>query len=318
MRESLQESFAFMLGDDKTPPMRPPFEQKEIFRLAAQGIYFGTSSWKYRGWEGMIYKGGYASEAHFQKQSLREYADYFPCVGIDFTFYTWPLPEMMAYLLDATPEHFRMFPKVTKRITMREFPPHASYGKWAGQKNPDFLNAQMYSEQFWEPISKLGPRIGALIFEMTNLSNNDLPQLERFFASIPHEVPLAIEVRSPEILSVEFYRRLRHSGVSPAFNFWTKMPLVREQWRQYLAAGGDQDTNPLLVRALLKPGRTYESAVQQFQPYNRLQDPFPEAHQDIAQIIQMAKLKRRKVYVLVNNRLEGSAPHSIGQIMQLV
>ena len=49
--------------------------------LAAQGVYIGTSSWKYRGWCGMLYdparyeyRGRFA-EARFKRDCLREYAE---------------------------------------------------------------------------------------------------------------------------------------------------------------------------------------------------------------------------------------------------
>ena len=120
-KTNLQESFAFMHAP-KGRKVTPPFEPIEAFRLAAQGTYLGTSSWKYRGWEGTIYQGGYSSEAQFQRQSLREYTALLPCVGVDFTYYSWPMADMMAYLVESTPENFKLCPKVTKRITLSSFP----------------------------------------------------------------------------------------------------------------------------------------------------------------------------------------------------
>src|SRR3989344_847993 len=102
-----QESFSFMQAPRTGSAPRPPFDPKELFRLAAQGLFIGTSSWKYRGWEGLLYhQGGYASEAQFQRASLRDYTSYLPCVGVDFTYYAWPMTDMMAYLVDSTPENF--------------------------------------------------------------------------------------------------------------------------------------------------------------------------------------------------------------------
>ncbi len=51
--------------------------------LAAQGVYIGTSSWKYPGWCGMLYdraryeyRGKFA-EARFKRDCLAEYAEVF-------------------------------------------------------------------------------------------------------------------------------------------------------------------------------------------------------------------------------------------------
>jgi hypothetical protein len=55
--------------------------------LAAQGVYIGTSSWKYPGWCGMIYdraryeyRGKFA-ETRFKRDCLAEYAEVFKAWG---------------------------------------------------------------------------------------------------------------------------------------------------------------------------------------------------------------------------------------------
>ena len=54
--------------------------------LARQGVYVGTSSWKYAGWQGSLYdrdryvwRGRYA-ESRFERQCLSEYAEVFSTV----------------------------------------------------------------------------------------------------------------------------------------------------------------------------------------------------------------------------------------------
>ena len=313
----LQESFSFLSEKELGPRPIPPFDPVQLSRLAAEGVYLGTSSWKYRGWEGMIYKTGYSSEAQFQRQSLREYTGFFPCVGVDFTFYTWPMADMMSYLIDSTPENFRLFPKVTKRITMEIFPNIPTYGRWAGQKNPDFLKADLFKEQFLEPISKLGSRLGAIFFEFTHLGQEHLPRLQDFFRALPRTgYTYGLELRSPDLVRPEFYSLLLESGVSPVFNAWTKMPRIREQWAQYLEAGGAATKQPIMVRGLLRPGRIYEEAVQNFQPYKEIKDPYPEGREDIRLLMNFARREQRKAYIMINNRLEGCAPKTIGALLQ--
>jgi hypothetical protein len=57
--------------------------------LAAQGVYVGTSSWKYQGWCGMLYdrapyewRGKFA-ESRFKRECLAEYAEVFKTVCVD-------------------------------------------------------------------------------------------------------------------------------------------------------------------------------------------------------------------------------------------
>jgi len=315
MNSTLQESFSFM-NAPKGDPVKPPFDPVEMSRFAARGLYVGTSSWKYRGWEGTIYRGGYSSEAQFQRASLREYTALLPCVGVDFTYYSWPMTDMMAYLVESTPENFRLCPKVTKRITMSVFPNLPAYGKWAGQKNPDYLDADAFQEKFLEPVRALKDRIGLIQFEFSGPDENELDRLREFFGKIPRDMPMAVEIRNPAMVTPEFYRFLIELGLSPAFSSWTKMPPIGEQWSAYLTAGGDGDKSPLLGLGILRPGRAYEEAVQLFQPYQEIREAYDEGQEQLAELGLWAMKNGRKAYILVNNRLEGSAPHTIGRIVE--
>lgn len=314
---SLQETFSFM-DQPKGPAVKPPFDPVEMFRLAARGIYFGTSSWKYRGWEGMIYRGGYSSEAQFQRASLREYTAVLPCVGVDFTYFSWPMADMMAYLVESTPENFRLCPKVTKRITMSSFPNLPAYGKWAGQKNPEFLDVSAFREKFLEPLRLLKDRVGLVQFELTGPEEEELPRLEKFLAEIPRDFPYALEIRNHALVRPDFYRMLLAHNVSCAFSAWTRMPPIRDQFAAYLEAGGESDRAPLLGLGILRPGRTYEEAVQLFQPYQEVREAYEEGREQLAELGLWAMKNGRKAYMIINNRLEGSAPHTIGRIADLL
>lgn len=309
-----QEALPFFVSSGNE--VKPPFDPLKLAELAAKGIFLGTSSWKYRGWEGLIYQGGYESEAQFQRQSLREYTSYFPCVGADFTYYAWPSSEMMAYLIESTPENFRFCPKVTNRITMARFPQVSGYGKWAGKENSEFLNAKNFTEQFLKPLEKLNGRLGTIIFEFSSLSQEHLPKLKLFFETIPRILPMSVELRSPDLCNEEFYKLLVDLDLSPAFNFWSKMPDIKTQLSLYQCSGGDQQKTPLCARALLKPGRTYDEAVNSFSPYNQIKDIYDEGRQQLTELMQFAQKHNRKLFLLVNNRFEGSAPHSVGAVVE--
>ena len=57
--------------------------------LAQQGVYVGTSSWKYPGWRGMLYNTsryeyrGKFAETRFKRNCLAEYAEVFKTVCVD-------------------------------------------------------------------------------------------------------------------------------------------------------------------------------------------------------------------------------------------
>ncbi len=314
MSSSLQESFDF-LKVPKGKAVQPPFEPLAVARLAAHGVYFGTSSWKYRGWEGMIYQGGYDSEAQFQRQSLREYTAMLPCVGVDFTYFAWPEPSMMNYLVESTPENFRLLPKVTKRITMSSFPNLPAYGRWAGQKNPDFLDPKLFAEKFLAPLSALVGRVGLVQFEFSGPEEEELPRFREFFEAIPRHFSYSVEIRNPALVRPSFYSLVRELNLSPAFSSWTKMPAIAEQWAAYFEAGGADDTVPVLGLGIVRPGRSYEEAIRQFQPYREIREIYSEGRSELSELGLWALKSQRKAYILINNRWEGSAPHSIGRVM---
>ncbi|MEE9464085.1 MAG: DUF72 domain-containing protein, partial [Candidatus Neomarinimicrobiota bacterium] len=110
-------------------PVSP--EALELARRSS--IYVGTSSWKYEGWQGMIYNDHYPSKKSFQARCLKEYARYFPAVGVDATFYRFPTGRQMIELAGLTPPDFKFGLKVTEEITVYKYPTHPRYGQRKGK-----------------------------------------------------------------------------------------------------------------------------------------------------------------------------------------
>ncbi len=310
---SAQESFFFVGAADVG--VKPPFDAREVFRLSAEGVYLGTTSWKYRGWEGMIYAGGYESEAQFQRASLREYTHYFPTVGADFTFFAYPTPEMVAYLANSSPENFRFCPKVTKRITIEKFPDLPVYGKWAGKENPEFLNVEVFRRQFLAPLQGLSGRLGPMIFEFLSLEPRHLTRLEAFFSELPKDISFAVEIRDPSAISRNYYERLLSWGVMPAFQVSSQHPPIDAQWNLYAEAGGLKNSLPFLILADLPTGISADEATRLFQPYSRLVREDPESRTAMVRITEFARQSKRKAFILFHNRWEGSAPQSAGKFL---
>jgi hypothetical protein len=114
-------------GTPEPPPQAARLRPK-LRALAEQGIYFGTSSWKYQGWLGSIYSPdryqtrGKLSKAKFEAECLAEYAETFPAVCGDFAFYQFPTAEYWAELFGSTPEGFLFGLKVPEDITVATWP----------------------------------------------------------------------------------------------------------------------------------------------------------------------------------------------------
>ena len=113
-------------------------------RLAAAGIYIGTSSWKYAGWRGQLYDEaryvfrGRFSERRFERLCLAEYAEVFKTVSVDAVYYQFPSKDSLEEMGSLVPDDFRFALKVTDEITVKRFPSIPRLGLRAGQENPNF------------------------------------------------------------------------------------------------------------------------------------------------------------------------------------
>ena len=291
--------------------------------LASRNIFIGTSSWKYEGWLGQIYTRdryltrGRFSQKRFQDECLHEYAETFPVVCGDFSFYQFPSPDYWRRLFGSAPQALQFAFKVPEDVTVKQFPRHPRYGARAGNDNSSFLNAALFESAFLDLLAPYRPRVAALILEFGNFSKPCfadtgafLEELDPFLAALPRDFRYAVEIRNPEFLSPEYFACLRSHGVAHVFSAWTRMPEVGVQMR--LPDAGTADFT--LARALLRRGRAYEDAVAKFTPYARVQDPNPETRDALRILIARARERHQPSYIFVNNRLEGNAPETIEAI----
>ena len=72
------------------------------------------------------------------------------------------------------------------------------------------------------------------------------------------------------------------------------------------------------VRALLSRGRTYEKAVETFEPYKLVQEPDETARDVMRQIAERSIRQRQPAFLFVNNRLEGDAPSTIEGVVERI
>jgi uncharacterized protein YecE (DUF72 family) len=252
---------------------------------------------------------------------LAEYARFplFATVGIDSSFYA-PLSEKtLRSYAQALPPEFPCLSKVWDRVTVHTFAKPREKQR-AGQRNPDFLNVELFLAEVWRPLAEhfAGHR-GPLIFEFQTIAWKDQigPQefadrLDRFFGKLPPEGRYAVEVRNAEFLTPAYFAVLREHDVAHVLSSWTRMPSIGMQ----LDLPGAITAGFLVARALLRPGRDYADAVDAFAPYDRIRDPNPELRADLVRLVEAAEQLRIPAYILVNNRAEGSAPLTIAAVAE--
>ena len=278
-------------------------------------VKFGTSTWTYDGWAGEVYHRPYRGAQPARR--LEEYWRYplFRTVGIDSAFYEPPTEEVLAAYARALPRGFPCVSKVWDRITARRFNQDARWGNLSGQRNPDFLNADLFKEAVLGPNARVfRDHAAAFVFEFQAMRGKDLPsapqwaeELDGFLRQLPRDYRYAVELRNRELMTDSHGAVLARHGVAHVFNSWNEMPPIGEQ----LELPWTFPAAFTVARALLRPGRAYADAVKLFQPYERIRDPQPEVRQDLLRVIAEATRRHLEALILVNNRLEGNAPATV-------
>jgi len=297
--------------------------------LAEQGVFIGTSSWKYPGWRGMLYDDaryvwhGKFAESRFQKYCLAEYAEVFKTVCVDAAYYKFPERRYLEPMFEEVPPGFLFAFKVTDEITIKKFTNLPRFAERAGRPNENFLNADLFASDFIAPCEPFREKIGLLMFEFSRFYPSDFAHgrefveaLDQFLSKLPNGWPYGVEIRNKHFLHPEYFGALRKHGVAHVFNSWGEMPSVSEQLNL-----PDSRTNPDLcgARFLLKPGRSYEDAVELFSTYQRVQEPNPDARAAGARLIKegVAAGRKQKTFIYVNNRLEGNALITIDAMLAI-
>lgn len=256
---------------------------------------------------------GRLSEARFEKNCLKEYAEVFKTVCVDAGYYRFPESKNIEGLVSQVPADFRFSFKVTDDITIRKFGNLPRFGNHAGQQNTNFLNADLFASAFVYPFEPFKQQVGMFIFEFSKFYSADyqhgrdfVADLDKFLANIPKGWNYGVEIRNKHFLQPDYFEMLSRHGVSHIFNSWADMPPVDEQ----LALSGSLTTPEFAgARFLLKPGRKYQEAVDTFSPYTEVKDAYPAARSAGAELIRRRMVKQAigKLFLYVNNRLEGNA-----------
>jgi uncharacterized protein YecE (DUF72 family) len=282
-------------------------------------ILFGTASFAYEGWKGIVYHERYR-EATFRVDCLREYAAYAPfrTVEFDFPFYRPPTESQLARYAAALPPGFPVVSKVWEEITMPRFPELPRHGPRAGTENPRYLDARAFREEVLPAYERsFRGHTGPFVFEFPTewqptpqRKGAFLEGLEGFLGALPPEHAYAVEIRTPAYFVREYFDVLRRRGAAHVFNWWTRTPPLLEQWRAAQPLPG----RFAVARILVPPGVAYERAVEWFRPYDRIQAPREDMRRDLTRLVKHIVEAGADAFVLVNNRAEGCAPLTVRSI----
>lgn len=292
-------------------------------------LRFGTSSWYFPGWDGLVWDGEY-EQARLSKEGLAAYAKHplLRTVSLDRAFYRPLSAGQYAAYAAQVPDDFRFVVKAPSLIADASI--RGDDGRSLNH-NALFLDADTALREFVQPaLESLGHKLGALVFQLSPLPGlmlatigQQIDKLDRLLAALPDlravapDAVVAVEVRNAEWLTPAFTAMLRQHGVSYCLGLHAKMPPIAEQLPILRALW----PSPLVCRWNLhmKHGAFgYESAREEYAPFDRLVDPDPETRQQLARVIAGTVANGVLAYVTLNNKAEGSAPLSIEALAQAV
>jgi uncharacterized protein YecE (DUF72 family) len=285
-------------------------------------VRFGTSTWNYPGWRGLVYHRDYGPKGAAARM-LEEYTAFplFRTAGIDSSFYGPPTEVVLKSYAQHSPPGFPFVSKVWSQLTVHTFT-KAQDPERAGKRNPDFLNPELFVEEVYDPYRRCFlDHSGPFVFEFQTIAKSSgldaerfAGRLDEFFSEIPRDAQYAVEVRNEDFLTPMYFAVLREHGVAHVFTSWTRMPPLGHQ----LDLPGSITASFIVARALLRPGRTYNEAVDAFAPYDRIREPNPKLRRDLVRLVEAAVKTRIPAYLLVNNRTEGSAPLTIAAVAEML
>ncbi|HZI65583.1 MAG TPA: DUF72 domain-containing protein [Thermoanaerobaculia bacterium] len=298
-------------------------EHAEARAIAARlppNVRFGTSSWSFPDWAGIVYS-RVAKETELAREGLREYASHplLTTVGIDRSYYA-PIPERdLVRYAEQLPPGFPCLAKAPEAVTSAARPSRS--GGKPGESNPDFLNARLFVDEMITPFRDVfrehtGPFF--LQFPPAPRSLRMAPaafaaKLEGFLADLPGDFRYAVELREPALLTSEYRDALAAHGAAHVYNYVTAMPMPARQAEAIPVTSASF----AVIRLLLPPGTTYGER-RTLKPFSRLADPDDEMRRQVVSMIRDAVEARIPVSVLVNNKAEGCSPLTIRALAELL
>ncbi len=290
-------------------------DQQLIARLP-QHVHFGTSSWSFPGWAGIVYAGK-PTEKDLTDRGLEEYARHplFSSVGIDRSYYAplsaESLQRYAAQLPPGFPCVIKAFSEVTSRVHPRTREP-----------NPHFFDVEAAKRDVVEPLLEhFQSHVGALVFELMPVRDRELPkpqvfedELFQFLSNLPKGLPYAVELRNRQLFTHRYLEVLSEVGAGHVLNYWERMPSIGRQLEvpNVLSA-------PFVVsRVLIPPGQRYADMKQKFAPFDRIVEAQPTMRADIVKLSEACALLGKTLLVIVNNKAEGSSPLTVRALAEAI
>ena len=280
-------------------------------------IRFGTCSWKYDSWKGIVYSDT-SSENY-----LKEYSEKYSTVEIDQWFWSLFLPskvvlpqkKVVEEYKKSVNDNFLFTIKVPNSITLTHF--YKSSKEEELKTNPYFLSNELFSE-FLDLINPIKQQVGCLIFQFEYLNKQKMSSLAsfqnriaQFMENVDSNIPdIGIEIRNPNYLSEKYFSFISDLKIVPILLEGYYMPPIVETYSKVKKL----IKNKCVIR-LHGPDRKGIEKIAN-ENWNQI---YINRDQEIKSIVEMIRdLQNKEVdlFVNVNNHFEGSAPLTIERIKE--
>ena len=237
-------------------------------------FYVGTSGWSYPDWQNCFYAG------IIRRDQLKFYAQQFPAVEINGTFYRLQNPRTFQKWAHETPENFRFAIKANRYLTHHK-------------KLADPAASVLIEKNHDEALKE---KLAVVLWQLPGLVKKDEVKLQHFIAALLQwkNVRHTVEFRHDSWFDDETAQYLAEAGIAVCLS-------DAEAWPMW-----DRVTTDLVYIRLHGHTQTYVSS------YSK-----PELAQWADRIEQWLK-QDKQVHVYFDNTAQGAAPHNALELQKLL
>ena len=283
-------------------PLRTPLAEEAASRFP--GLYLGTSSWSFSGWQELVYRDSYA-QTELARTGLIAYAQMplFRTVSLDRTYYR-PMEEAeFKFLSSQVSPHFRFVVKAPRDLL---------------KPTDGGLDLVSFLARFLTPAARgLGDKLGVILLQFPPKTNADfngrfVEALGPFLRGLPRGLHYSVEIRDADLLGPELAETLSQARISLCGSIHSALPNPDQQLLTVPPAPG----TPMVFRWNIRPSLGYEEARSKFQPFNRILSEDTARRSLLVKIVSRALKAGRQVYLTANNKAEGCAPLTLLKFLE--
>lgn len=280
-------------------------------------LHFGTCSFKYDSWRGIIYP----LTGNFNY--IKEYSKHFNTVEIDQWFWSLfgdkiklPSSKDVSDYTSSVPKNFTFTIKAPNSITLTHHYRKSKSDEL--QPNKFFLSIEIF-DNFISSINEMLPKVGMLMLQFEYLNKQKmksllefLNRLKIFLKTNQTSIPIGIELRNPNYLNKEYFEFLNELKVYNVFlqgyympNIWN----IYEKFRDFIK-------DKVVIR-LHGPNRD-EIEKTSLGNWNKIIAPKDEELIYISEILKDLESRKVETFININNHYEGSAPLTIKRLQSIL